>query len=207
MQITKSRLDMKSVKWDYVRKWVIFLTLVCFSLYLVLVKFIPFYMKWGLPVGSDLQGLFKPAAFALLHGHSPYTVPYFTFPPWALVAYIPFMAIPYPFDIILFSAIGLAAFGFTAYKLGAKPLTIALLVMVPQLLWGILYGNIDWLVALGFVLPPQIGLFFVLLKPQIGGFCCPFLGDRGMERKRFPRSSKNRLARGGCQPCFDHRLP
>lgn len=29
-------------------------------------------------------------------------------------------------------------------------------------------GNIDWLIPLGAVLPPQIGLFLVLSKPQIG---------------------------------------
>jgi len=28
--------------------------------------------------------------------------------------------------------------------------------------------NIDWLIAIGYLLPPQIGLFFVLAKPQIG---------------------------------------
>src|SRR5690606_38971700 len=28
--------------------------------------------------------------------------------------------------------------------------------------------NIDWLPLVGFVLPPQIGLFFILIKPQMG---------------------------------------
>lgn len=29
-------------------------------------------------------------------------------------------------------------------------------------------GNIDWLVMLGIGMPPQLGLFFILMKPQIG---------------------------------------
>jgi hypothetical protein len=32
----------------------------------------------------------------------------------------------------------------------------------------LLKGNIDWIPILGFVLPPQIGLFFIIVKPQIG---------------------------------------
>jgi hypothetical protein len=33
---------------------------------------------------------------------------------------------------------------------------------------GILNGNIDWLAVLGFALPPWLGLFFLIIKPQVG---------------------------------------
>lgn len=145
-------------------------TLFTISIVLVIMVFVPFFIRWGMPIGSDLQGIFKPAATALLQGKSPYSIPYFTNPPWVLLFYLPFLVIPYPFDIILFTIIGLTVYGFTAHKLGANLLTIILLLMIPQLLWGIAYGNIDWLIALGFILPPQIGLFLVILKPQVGIF-------------------------------------
>jgi hypothetical protein len=33
---------------------------------------------------------------------------------------------------------------------------------------GILNGNIDWLAVLGFVMPPWLGVFFLMIKPQVG---------------------------------------
>jgi hypothetical protein len=33
---------------------------------------------------------------------------------------------------------------------------------------GMLNGNIDWLALVGVVMPPQIGLFFISTKPQMG---------------------------------------
>lgn len=39
---------------------------------------------------------------------------------------------------------------------------------LPQVIAGSFAANVDWIAILGFLLPPQIGLFFVLLKPQIG---------------------------------------
>jgi len=62
----------------------------------------------------------------------------------------------------------MAVFAFVAWKLGAKPLSLAMLLSTPQLMFLSRNGNIDWLVVLGFIMPPQIGLFFVLIKPQIG---------------------------------------
>lgn len=42
-------------------------------------------------------------------------------------------------------------------------------LLTPQLgLKVIANPNIDFLAALGFIFPPQVGLFFVLVKPQIG---------------------------------------
>ena len=62
----------------------------------------------------------------------------------------------------------LLSFGLVARGLGAKPLVIGLLLVSPPVVHCILVGNIDWLAVLGFILPPQIGMFFVAIKPQIG---------------------------------------
>jgi len=59
-------------------------------------------------------------------------------------------------------------FGFAAHKFGAKPMMIALLLFTPYVLFNALNGQVDFLIVLGFLMPPQIGLFFVAIKPQLG---------------------------------------
>ena len=53
-------------------------------------------------------------------------------------------------------------------KLKTNILLIFAFLLSSGMIVNSIYGNLDGLVALGFVLPPQIGLFFVLAKPQIG---------------------------------------
>ena len=62
----------------------------------------------------------------------------------------------------------LSGFGFAAYRMGAKPLTLGAFLVSPPVLHCLLNGNIDWMPLLGFVLPPQVGLFLVVIKPQVG---------------------------------------
>jgi len=46
------------------------------------------------------------------------------------------------------------------------------------------YGQTDWLPLLGFFMPPWVGLFFVLLKPQFGiGIALYWLYRAGQERR------------------------
>ena len=63
---------------------------------------------------------------------------------------------------------GLLAFVLIARRLGARWLAVIFLLLSAPVLHGALNGNIDWLASLGFILPPQIGLFFVSTKPQLG---------------------------------------
>jgi hypothetical protein len=68
----------------------------------------------------------------------------------------------------LFSTFVSCSFLFVAFKLGAKPWTLALMALMPQARFGIRNGDPDPLLALGYLLPPQFRLFFVMVKPQIG---------------------------------------
>ena len=69
---------------------------------------------------------------------------------------------------------GLASYAFVAYKLGAKPIAIIFLLLSPLVMHVLLNGNMDWLAVLGFIMPPQFGLFFISIKPQIGIAVAPF---------------------------------
>jgi hypothetical protein len=59
-------------------------------------------------------------------------------------------------------------FGLIAYRLGAKLLPAIFFAFSSPVIHNAFNVNFDWLPALGLLMPPQIGLFFVLIKPQAG---------------------------------------
>ncbi len=139
-------------------------------LILVVIVLLVAAMAVFLPPGVDWQYSIRPAVFELLAGRSPYHLdlgiqgswdPYAFFnAPWALL--------PVAVGRALLAIITILSFAYTAHRLGGKPLAIGLLLVSPPVMHELLVGNIDWLAALGFILPPQIGLFFVSIKPQVG---------------------------------------
>ena len=153
------------------KPWLSALLIVLFGLLIGL-------MTWVLPAGADWHETFRPAALALLHGNSPYGLANgveasfkasnFYNAPWTLLPLLPLALLPEALGRALLLMGTLIAFAYTAHKLGAKPLATTALLLSPPVVHCALVGNVDWLVALGFVLPPQIGLFFVLVKPQMG---------------------------------------
>ncbi len=117
---------------------------------------------------------FRPAALALIHGQSPYSVPTFLNAPWLLIPILPLALLPERLGSALFISIGFFSIAYCGIKLGAKPIGLVFLLLshpVLQIMWR---GQIDWLSALGFVLPPPIGIFLVIAKPQIGFMIIPF---------------------------------
>ncbi len=69
---------------------------------------------------------------------------------------------------------GLISYAFIAHRLKAKLIAIVFLLLSPLVMHMLLNGNIDWLASFGFILPPQLGLFFISTKPQIGIAVAPF---------------------------------
>jgi hypothetical protein len=120
------------------------------------------------PEPFEWKDAYRPAALLLATGQSPFSVAQFYNAPWVLIPLIPFALLPENVGGALVFILALAAFGYIAYRLKAKPWsTIAFLLSYPVGLC--LYtGQIDWLIVLGFVLPAPVGLFLVLAKPQIG---------------------------------------
>ena len=118
--------------------------------------------------GIDWQETYYPAVTLLLHGQNPYAVTTFHNPIWALLPLIPFALIGEKAGEIFLFFTAFLAYAYVARKLGGTPVTVLLFMLSPLIAYNLMLGNIDWLVALGFILPPAAGLFFVLLKPQIG---------------------------------------
>ena len=125
-------------------------------------------MPLALPPAIDWSGVFRPAAQKLISGSSPYNVKGFIYPPWALLPLVPLALLPESIGRAVLIMTNLVTFGYTAHRIGAKPLALVFFLLSPPVLHCLINGNIDWLVTLGFVLPPQIGLFFIIVKPQIG---------------------------------------
>jgi len=129
-------------------------------------------MAMFLPPGVDWQYIFRPAVFELLAGHSPYRASWdqydFFNAPWTLLPLILLAVLPVQVGRALLAVVTILSFAYVAHRLGGKPLAVALLLVSPPVMHCLLVGNIDWLVVLGFIMPPQIGLFFITIKPQIG---------------------------------------
>lgn len=123
-----------------------------------------------LPVIEHWHDIFRPAALNLLKLENPFNVEKFFNPPWALAFILPFALLPERLGNALYAATSLFGFGYAAYRFGAKPVAIIAFLTLPFTLYNAVQVNVDWLVVIGATLPPQIGLFLVLLKPQLGIF-------------------------------------
>ncbi len=121
-----------------------------------------------LPAGIDWRDTYRPATLAVISGKSPYSVDIFFSAPWGLIPFIPLALLPVNIGRAILLLIGIGSFAFTAYKLGAKPLAMTAFLLSPPVIHCLLNSNIEWLPLLGLIMPPQIGLFFIAIKPQIG---------------------------------------
>ena len=122
-----------------------------------------------MPVGLDWL-IILPAVRVFLEGGNPYQLgeQNVLFPFWTFIALVPFAVLPYWIGRVLLFIVSLIAFAFTANKLGATRLQFILFLSSSAVIGCLNNGNLDWLVTLGFWMPPQMALFFVLMKPQIG---------------------------------------
>ena len=124
-------------------------------------------------LGIDWRLTYRPATLAFLHGQNPFnveispTAPFFA-APWGLLPFIPMAFLPVEIGRAMIMVIGIFAFAFAAYRMGAKPIAMAAFLLSPPVVHSILNANLEWLPILGFVMPPPIGLFFVTVKPQTG---------------------------------------
>jgi len=117
--------------------------------------------------GVDWYETFYPTGQAVLSGKSPYTFIGFRYIPWAILPILPFAWLPPDIGRAAFFVFSFLAFAYTAYKLGGSPIAIGIFIASPPVMHCLLNANIDWMTLLGFFMPPQIGLFFVIIKPQL----------------------------------------
>jgi len=124
-------------------------------------------------LGIDWMCVFRPAIVDLFHGQTPYTGLYFN-PPWILLLLSPLAVLSPEMGAAVMAVICIAAFAVAAARLGMSKVALLFILLNPFMWVVARQGNLDWLVALGATLPPQIGLFLVVTKPQAGAAIAVF---------------------------------
>ena len=124
----------------------------------------PYSWGWGV----DWKNLLRQASIDTIKGHNPYTGPLRLLPPWAYLIVSPFTALSPELGEAVFFVLTYMVYAIVLYRLKAKPLAILAFLSNYFIFMNAKNGNLDFLVALGFIVPPQVGLFLVLIKPQIG---------------------------------------
>lgn len=129
--------------------------------------------KWVF--GVDWKEFIGPDVRLLLSGGNPYLQHYTVmndahglYPPWAYLLLSPLTLFTPGLGSVFIFSITYMAFALVLWKLRYKWSVILLILLSPfiyQCAWS---GNIDWLAALGFIMPAPIGLIFALIKPQVG---------------------------------------
>ena len=127
-----------------------------------------------LPGGEDWSGVFRPATKLLLTGKSPYGDPGFFSPIWVMIPFIPLTYLPTSLGRAVLFVLAILSFTYSAKKLGAKTWITAAFLISPPVIFSLWLASNDWMPMLGFVLPPQIGLFLILTKPQMGSIVALF---------------------------------
>ena len=143
------------------KNWV-FVLLIAVSLFAVI------FIAPVVPPAIDWHTVFRPAAINVINGRSPYLVAGYYYPPWAILPLIPFAFFPEEIGRVFLLILALGVFAYVANKLGASKIALVALLLSPLVLHEVLNGNIDWLVVLGLIFPPWLGLFFAVIKPQVG---------------------------------------
>jgi hypothetical protein len=126
-------------------------------------------------VGIDWRETYYPAARAALEGNDPYlAAPTFRNLPWTLVPMLPLAVFSEKVSGALYFSLTLVLYAWTAIQLKASRTAMIAFLLSPPVVYGMRMLNVDALVLMGFFLPPQIGLFFILIKPQMGIALIPF---------------------------------
>jgi hypothetical protein len=141
------------------------------ALLLILIAVLAFVLSdqaLGISLGYDWLHTYRPAALAMAHGESPYSVDIYFAAPWAVLPLIPLALLPEQVSNVAVFLLGLFAFAYTAYKLNAKPAAIIIFLLSAPIVGCLIWGNIEWMPLLGLIFPAPIGLIFAIIKPQVG---------------------------------------
>jgi len=115
--------------------------------------------------------VYNDAMAQLIRGATPYTIPgayQFYNPPWILLVILPFTFLPYPYNLALFMTIGFVVYLWVYSRFNSNLVATTFYLLSAPVVWGLIGGQIDWIILIGLLLPPQYGLFLVLAKPQVG---------------------------------------
>ena len=120
-----------------------------------------------MPIGLDWLNIL-PSVQEFLSGGDPYSVGVVFEPFWTYIILAPFALMPFWVGRIALFFVSLIMFAYNAIRLGATKSQLIMFMLSAAVVGCLNNGNLDWLVTAGLWMPPQIGLFFVMMKPQVG---------------------------------------
>ncbi len=122
-------------------------------------------LTWGF--GVDWKNNIRQGSLDLIAGRTPYTQVIRCLPPWAYLMLAPIALLSPDLGTAVMFVLSYMVYILVLTRLKAKLLAILSFVLSFFALVNAQNGNVDFLAVLGFIMPPQIGLFFVVIKPQI----------------------------------------
>lgn len=117
---------------------------------------------------EDLRSYFLPAARAMTAGESPYSVPGFYGPPWALFPVVAVAWLPDQLAYAVFGVLSMAALVvfLVDREVGAWHQVPTLLFM--PVVVTVLMGNLEPFILLALIVPRPWGMLLLAMKPQVG---------------------------------------
>src|SRR5512135_2392943 len=133
---------------------------------------------------ADFYVNFYRAARAVVAGGSPYEAPAYSSAPWGIIPLLPLAFLsPLAAHGVYFAAC-LFILAYVGWRLKAGALAMVALFLSPTAIATLLVGNLDSIIITGMLMPPALGLLFLLVKPQIGaGVALYYLIDSVRERR------------------------
>jgi hypothetical protein len=151
----------------------------------------------AVPAGIDWSTVLRPATLVFLHLGNPYDLGATFNPPWLFVLLTPLAVLPVSVGGVVLFWLDLATWVVVSKKLGTGSVLNALAVVTsPMVVNGLLARNVDFLVMWGLLLPPELAVFFLAIKPQVGGAALVYLAVR-----EYRRGGLRRVARIFLIPC------
>jgi hypothetical protein len=126
--------------------------------------------------GVDWSTVLRPATLAFFRLRNPYHAIGSLGPPWLFVILAPLAILPPALGAIIIFWLNLGTWVFVTKKLGLGSLLNLLAVVTsPMVINGLLARNVDFLVIWGLLLPPEVAVYFLALKPQVGAGAMAYL--------------------------------
>ena len=117
---------------------------------------------------NDFSLYFHDSAALFFQGQNPYQVPGIFTPPWLNLLFGPLLLLPEPLAAAVLTLANLVALSFLLYRSKASLPVLFMALFSPVTLYMVRTSNVDALLLLGVMLPPQWGLILLLTKPQLG---------------------------------------
>jgi hypothetical protein len=110
---------------------------------------------------------FYSAGQNVLAGQNPYTDPRYYSPIWVAIAFAPLALLPEELAWRLYAGVSFVLYAVILFRLLPNRRLAWLALLSPFLFAHLWNGNIEWAVLWGIVLPPPLGMWLLLAKPQM----------------------------------------